>query len=179
MRFPLHMTTDMIGYVTRHFESWPLLIIATYRPEELLVQKHPFLATKRDLQGRGLCREIALEFLTHQEVDEYIALRFPRHRLPKDFVDLIYAKTEGNPLFVVDVLNYLADQHVLTHEQDVWTLTRSLPDIARELPESVRGMIQRKIDLLTEADRKLLVAASVQGYEFDGAVFTRFPSRMI
>jgi predicted ATPase len=70
-------TTDMIGYVTRHFESWPLLIIATYRPEELLVQKHPFLATKRDLQGRGLCREIALEFLTHQEVDEYVALRFP------------------------------------------------------------------------------------------------------
>ena len=166
-------TTDMIGYVTRHFESWPLLIIATYRPEELLVQKHPFLATKRDLQGRGLCREVALEFLTHQEVEEYVALRFPRHRLPRDFVDLVYAKTEGNPLFVVDVLNYLADQHVLTREQDVWTLTRSLPDIARDLPESVRGMIQRKIDLLSEADRKLLVAASVQGYEFDGAVMAR------
>jgi len=166
-------TTDMIGYLTSQFASWPLLIIATYRPEELLVQKHPFLSTKRELQTRGLCREIALEFLTRKEVEEYVALRFPRHRLPAGFVDLIYAKTEGNPLFVVDVLSYLSEQRVLSREHDVWTLTRSVPDIARELPESVRGMIQRKVDVLAEADRRLLVAASVQGYEFDGAVMAK------
>src|SRR5581483_4125510 len=39
-----------------------------------------------------------------------------------------------------------------------------------ELPESVRGLIQRKLDRLDEADRRLLAAASVQGHEFDSAV---------
>jgi len=34
-------------------------------------------------------------------------------------------------------------------------------------------MIQRKVDVLAEADRRLLVAASVQGYEFDGAVMAK------
>ncbi|PWT81244.1 MAG: hypothetical protein C5B57_10875 [Blastocatellia bacterium] len=163
-------TVDVLGYLARHFESLPLLIVATYRPAELLIQKHPFLSTMRDLQGRGLCREIALEFLSREEIEQYFALRFGDHHLPETFVDLIYAKTEGNPLFVVDVLDYLAVRHVVSDEHGQWTLTRSLPDIARDLPESVRGMIQRKIDTFNDTDRRLLVAASVQGYEFDGAV---------
>src|SRR5262249_53319506 len=166
-------TVDVLGYLARHFESLPLLIVATYRPAELLIQKHPFLSTMRDLQGRGLCREIALEFLTRDEIDQYFASRFGDHHLPRTFVDLIYAKTEGNPLFVVDVLEYLAERHVISYEHGQWTLTQSLPDIARDLPESVRGMIQRKIDTFDAADRRLLVAASVQGYEFDGAVLAR------
>src|SRR5262249_3507645 len=45
------------------------------------------------------------------------------------------------------------------------------------LPESVRGMIQRKIDQLGEDDRRLLVAATVQGYEFDSAVVARVLER--
>jgi predicted ATPase len=37
----------------------------------------------------------------------------------------------------------------------------------------VRSMIQRKIDQLSEVDRRLLVAASVQGYEFDAAMVAK------
>jgi predicted ATPase len=46
----------------------------------------------------------------------------------------------------------------------------SLPDLERELPESMRSMVQRKIGQLSEEDNQLLVAASVQGYDFDSAV---------
>jgi predicted ATPase len=42
--------------------------------------------------------------------------------------------------------------------------------VRRELPESVRSMIERKVDQLGEADRQVLMAASVQGLEFDSAV---------
>jgi len=52
-------------------------------------------------------------------------------------------------------------------------LAQSLPDLERALPESVRSMIERKIDQLEEEDRRLLVAASVQGYEFDTAVVAK------
>jgi hypothetical protein len=59
---------------------------------------------------------------------------------------------------------------VLTKQDGHWTSSQALPDIARSLPESVRSMIQRKIDGLDEGDRRLLLTASVQGYEFDAAV---------
>src|SRR5262249_49969081 len=42
---------------------------------------------------------------------------------------------------------------------------------------SVRGVIRRKIDQLGEDDRRLLVAASVQGYEFGSRVVARVIER--
>jgi predicted ATPase len=64
----------------------------------------------------------------------------------------------------------LRDRGVIAQTSGAWKLEQTLPDIERELPESVRGMIERKIAQLSEDDRKLLTAASVQGYEFDSAV---------
>jgi len=163
-------TVDVLGYITKHFDGLPVLMLATYRPEELLVQKHAFLALQRELKARGQCREIALEFLSPDEVAQYVALRFPDHRLPARFIEMLSAKTEGNPLFVTEVINYLVSEKVLGRDQFSWALTRPVPDIARELPESIREMIQQKIDALDDGDRWILVAASVQGPEFDAAV---------
>jgi predicted ATPase len=49
-------------------------------------------------------------------------------------------------------------------------LAQAVPDLQRELPESVRSLIRRKLERLRETDHQLLAAASVQGYEFDAAV---------
>src|SRR5262249_46627912 len=76
-------------------------------------------------------------------------------------------------LFMVDLLRHLRARGVIVQEQARWVLTQSVSDIQQELPESVRSMIERKIDQLGEADRRLLVAASVQGYEFDAAVVAK------
>ena len=70
---------------------------------------------------------------------------------------------------MADLVRYLRDRGVIASTSDAqsgaWTLAQALPDIERELPESVRGMIERKIAQLSEEDRKLLTAASVQGYD--------------
>ena len=74
---------------------------------------------------------------------------------------------------MVDLLRHLRDRQVIAQEQGRWVLAQSLPDLQRELPESVRSMIERKIEQLGEEDRRLLVAASVQGSEFEAAVVAR------
>ena len=45
-----------------------------------------------------------------------------------------------------------------------------MSELPRDLPESVRSMIARKIEQVDERDRALLLAASVQGHEFDSAM---------
>jgi tetratricopeptide (TPR) repeat protein len=52
-------------------------------------------------------------------------------------------------------------------------LAQSLAEIERELPESVRSMIEKKINRLSDGDRRLLAAASIQGHEFDTAVVAK------
>src|SRR5262249_41487426 len=114
--------------------------------------------------------ELALKFLDRGDIERYLTLAFPGHAFPADFADLIRFRTEGNPLFVVDLLRYLQEREVIAPMNGRWSLARELPDLWGELPGSVRGMIQRKLERLDEQDHRLLAAASVQGYEFDSAI---------
>ncbi len=166
-------TVDLLAYIGSKCAALRMLLVLTYRPTDLLLSKHPFVPVKRDLQARGVCREVALDLLSRQDMERYLALEFPEHRFPEELASLIHTKTEGNPLFMADLLRHLRDRQVLAQEQGRWVLAQSLPDLERELPESVRSMIERKIDQLGEEDRRLLVAASVQGYEFDSAVVAK------
>jgi tetratricopeptide (TPR) repeat protein len=167
-------TIDLLAYIGGKIGSLRMLIIATYRPSDLLLAKHPFNEVKLVLQERGVCRDLAVAFLTPADVELYLTKEFPEHRFPPEFASLIHAKTEGSPLFMVDLIRYLRNRGVIAEqEQGRWSLVESVPDIQRELPESVRSMIQRKIDQLNDAERRLLSAASVQGQEFDSAVVAR------
>jgi predicted ATPase len=167
-------TVDILNYLAQRFAALRILVVVTYRPTEMSLDKHPFLQVRQDLLTRGTLKELALDFLSLADVERYLTLEFPGHALPDGFGRLIHEKTEGNPLFMVDVLRYLRDRGVIVRDErrEAWTLGQSMPDVARELPETVKGTIARKIDRLDETDRKLLTTASVQGYEFDTSVLS-------
>jgi tetratricopeptide (TPR) repeat protein len=163
-------TIDLINYLAGRFEGMRVLVLGTYRRSEVALSEHPLLQVKSTLKQRGLFRELPLEFLERGDVERYLSLEFPEHRLPSELATLVHLKTEGSPLFMADLLRYLKDRRVLAQEGGHWVLARPLEEVERELPESVRSMISRKIERLSENDRKLAIAASVQGHEFDSAV---------
>jgi predicted ATPase len=164
-------SVDLLAYLGSKCSGRRLLLLLAYRPTELMRTQHPFGPVKLELQGRGVCREIALPFLSRGDFDRYLELAFAGHRFPKELAAILHARTEGNPLFMVDLVRYLRDRGVIVQDQGRWALVRALPDLQRELPESVRSMIQRKVDQLSTADRHLLMAGSVFGPEF-GSVGT-------
>ncbi|MEZ5316782.1 MAG: protein kinase [Vicinamibacterales bacterium] len=163
-------TVDILNYLAGRFGGMRLLILTGFRPSDMALAKHPFLGIRSDLQSRGAYEEIALSFLTRDDVARYLALQCPGHRIPEAFVADIHARTEGSPLFMVDLIRYLRDTHVIVKVDGVWTVAEAVSAAPRELPESVRGMIARKIERVDDADRRLLLAASVQGQEFDSTV---------
>ena len=164
---------DMLAYLAAKFDAMRLLIVTTYRPTELQLAKHPFLQIKPNLLSRGQCREIALGFLPQQAIKHYLELEFPEHAFPATFAKLIHDKTQGSPLFMVDLLRDLQDRDVIVEEEGRWQLAQSVEGIRLELPDSVKGMIEHKIQQLGENEHRLLVAASVQGFQFDSAVVSR------
>jgi predicted ATPase len=166
-------TVDVLAYLASRMAGMRVLIVVAYRPSELLLNKHPLLPVKQEMQAHGVCRDVAMEFLSRRDIERYLALEFPEHRFSPELPAVIHAKTEGSPLFMVDLVRYLRARQVIAQEQGRWTLAQSIPAIERELPESVRSMIERKIDQLDETARRLLVGASVQGYEFDSAVVAK------
>jgi predicted ATPase len=78
---------------------------------------------------------------------------------------------------MVDLLRYLRDRGAIVQQDGHWALVQAVAELQRELPESVRAMIQRKMDQLGAADRQLLMAASIQCPEFDSAVVAHMLGR--
>jgi serine/threonine protein kinase/predicted ATPase len=163
-------TTDLIGYLARRLDSTRLLLLVTGRPSEIAQSRHPFLPLKLDLLSRGLCREIVPSDLDEAAIERYIALQFPEHAFTPGFAGLIHERTEGNPLFMSDVLRDLRRRQVIQQKDNRWVMAEDLSAIARELPASIRSLIQRKLDALDDTDRRLLSAASVQGMDFDSVI---------
>jgi len=168
-------TVDLLAHLATKFDSTKILVIVTYRPSELQLLKHPFVGVKRDLHARFLCRGIEVEFLSGEDVERYIGLEFLGNCFPREFAELIHSRTEGNPLFMVDLLRYLRDRKVVVkaNGDQQWRLAQSLPDLSRVIPQSVGSVIERKIEQLSDRDREVLTAAAVQGYECDSAAVAR------
>jgi tetratricopeptide (TPR) repeat protein len=170
-------TTDLIGYLARRIDDMRLLVIVTCRPSELAQAKHAFLPLKLDLIARGSCREIVPGHLDEAAIGRYLALQFADHGFPIGFAAVIHQRTEGHPMFVVDLLRDLRRRQVLRQQDGQWIVTEDLAALEKAMPESVRSLVQRKIDALDDSDRRLLGAASVQGVDFDTAVLSAVVER--
>ena len=163
-------TVDLLAHVGRRLQGLRVLVIATYRITEMLLGPHPFWGLKLELQGRGACTELCPPLLTLHDVSHFLELSFENHAFPDDFAKVIFARTEGSPLFMADLLRYLVERGAVVRSDDRWRIVGDLPDLTGDLPESVRGTIQRKLDRLEDMDRTLLAAAAVQGCEFDSLI---------
>ncbi len=168
-------SVDVLAYLCDRCSSMRLLILAAYRPEFLLPAAHVFLGVKLGLQAHGICHEIKLSLLSRENIAAYMEQVFPGHGFPKGFVESIYLRTEGNPLFMVDLLAHLRDQGIIVRETGApqWHLSRSLAETECGIPASVHSLIARKLQLLDGENRRLLDCACIQGYEFDSRVVSK------
>src|SRR5262249_11264482 len=158
-------TTDLIAYLAHRIDQVRVMIVATSRPSELAQTRHPFLPLQLDLVARGVGRVITPGSLDEDAIRRYLALQFADHAFPYEFAGMIHQRTEGHPLFVVDLLRDLRRRQIVRQQEQRWVLAEDLASIERELPESVRSLVQRKMDALDDDDRRLLGAASVQGLD--------------
>jgi DNA-binding winged helix-turn-helix (wHTH) protein/tetratricopeptide (TPR) repeat protein len=160
-----YSTLDLISFLARRRDPARLLIIGTYRPVDVIVADHPLKSVKRELQAHGLCCELALECLSEEAVAQYLATRFPGHQFPNRLSRTVYQRTEGTPLFMVDLVEYLADEKAIVEEQGNWKLRVDLSEVERGVPSNVRDLIQKQIERLSPDERAVLEAASVAGME--------------
>ena len=165
-------TLDLLSYVARRRRPAHLLVIATFRLAELIASGHPLKAVQRELLARQLCEELPLDYLSEAAVGEHLAVRFPAHRFPAELATLIRERTEGNPLFMVNTIDYLVAAGAIAPHPEGWRMTAPIDALKVGVPDSIRHVIETQIDRLEPRDQRILEAASVAGAEFSvAAVF--------
>jgi class 3 adenylate cyclase len=157
----------LLKHVLRPSEQGALQVIVTYRDSDL-GKDHPLTALLADLRSLQGVQRIALHGLGTDEVAEIISA-VAGHELDQDGVELaarIAAETDGNPFFVGEILRGLSESGGLTFDEDTqrWSIDTST---AIALPESVREVIERRVERLGEESLEALRLAAVVGREFD------------
>jgi DNA-binding winged helix-turn-helix (wHTH) protein/tetratricopeptide (TPR) repeat protein len=160
-----YSTLDLMSYLARGRDPARLLIIGTYRPVDVILGDHPVKGVKRELQAHGLCHELPLEYLSEKAIDEYLTRRFPVQQFSPRLKRKIYQRTEGNPLFMVNLVEYLIDQKIIVEEQGTWSLRVEVSDVEHEIPSNIRELIEKQIERLNPDERAVLEAATVAGME--------------
>jgi len=163
-------SVDLLRHLCHRIREQHLLVVGTFRPEDVELSNHPLKNCKREMQAHQLCEEVALGPLDKDDIGSYLDARFAPNTFPPELAALIERKTEGHPLFASSLVHFLAERGGITRTEEHWTLSKDLSEIDLEIPESVRGMIRRKIEVLEEEDRRALQYASIEGEEFTSTV---------
>jgi class 3 adenylate cyclase len=157
----------LFKHLVRTVEQGALQVIVTYRDSDL-GKDHPLSAVLADLRPIAGVQRIALHGLGSDEVAQIMSAA-AGHELDEDGVELageIAEETDGNPFFVAEVLRGLLESGALIFDEATarWSVDRSS---AIALPESVREVIERRVERLGEDTREALTLAAVVGRSFD------------
>ena len=158
-------TVEALAYLAQRRELARLLVLGTYRPVEVLLQGHPLRGLVQELCGRGQGRELRLEFLTAEDVAAYVVGRLGGP-VATPLTALVAARTDGNALFMVNVVEHLVQQGLVVRQEGQWTLREGAEAPGASLPEGLRELLLRRIEALAPEARRVLEAASVVGEVF-------------
>ena len=147
-----------------------MVVIGTYWDSEL-ESGRPFGTVLSRLLRRRRAQRIAIGKLSEASVEKIVA-GLTETPLSTQQIIGIQAATDGNPLFVEHSSLYMAESESMMGGSGRAQASFSEEDL--ELAQSVRGLIGRRLERLSEPAQRMLVAAAIIGRDFDIALLEAF-----
>ncbi len=159
---------QLLQYVGRNTKESRVFICGTYRPEELddIRDKriHPLKETLQRMSRYKMFTSIELKSLSQPYVSEMLRSIFDTLEFPGGFVDRIYKETEGNPLFMEEMLHSFQDEDLIGFKDGGWRIDE-VSEIA--IPATIKDLVMLRIDRLDDSSINAIKYASVIGQEFN------------
>lgn len=153
---------DLLHVLARQLAPLPILLIATYRDDELL-PGHPLAHLLPALVRESAAARLDLRRLDADAIGALVAARYPLGAADAArLVRYLRDRTDGNPLFVGEMLRTLEEEAVLARGAPDWTLGE-LGGV--RVPALLRHVIDRRIARLDDAARVLLALAALIGQD--------------
>jgi predicted ATPase len=162
----------LMHYVARNTRMCNLLILGTYRPEDVVTSKdgevHPLINTMQLMGHEDLFLKLELERLKEDHIDEILSSFFEHSNFPDEFKAQLYKETEGNPYFIISLLRMLIEEGTIENKNEIWILAKELKDA--KIPSKVYDVIIRRLYRVKEKERDTIEYAAVIGEEFNAEI---------
>jgi tetratricopeptide (TPR) repeat protein len=147
---------ELIEHVVEATRDTPLLLVCPTRRD--LLDRHPEWSTAEGAQ------RVELTPLTADQAGEVAAHLLGEAGLDDDVRDRIVSASEGNPLFVEQLLSMLVDEGLVRFEDGNW---RAAADIERiSVPPTIQALLAARLDHLELEERAVIEPAAVVGQVF-------------
>src|SRR5579859_6688856 len=155
------LSLDLLLHLVRRCRQAPLLLLVTYRSDELHPRLRRWLA---HLDRERLAQEYSLERLSRGDVAAMLhAMLDMKQGADADLLDTLYARSEGNPFFVEELLKSLITTGALAPVDGIWQRTTHQAPV----PRSVLEVVQQRTAYLSTDAKHLLTLAAVAGRRFN------------
>lgn len=124
--------------------------------------------------GWGQKRHFTPIVLTSLSADQSVQLAqslLEMPQLPLELDQLIRNKTDGNPLYIEEIIKSLIDSGKLFKSENQWKISEGITDL--DIPPTLQGIIASRIDRLREGDKIALQYASVIGRKFSDQILAK------
>ncbi len=173
---------DLLFHLTRQLQSATgarLSLIGAYRPDEVAAgrggDRHPLEKNINEINRYWRNVNVDLSSAIGGDSGKRFIndlLDAEPNLLGAEFRRQLFKHTEGQPLFVVEILRLLHDQKKLVKDADGrWTLSQAVD--FKELPDNVKAVIRERIARLSQDLRDILTCGSVEGEHFTAEVVSR------
>jgi DNA-binding winged helix-turn-helix (wHTH) protein/tetratricopeptide (TPR) repeat protein len=165
-----YSTLDLLTVLARRQAHARLLVLVTYRPEEVAGLGHPLHTLVQELHLHGYCEVCALPRLPQQAVRAYVGSRLAGAPWLDELAQSIHQRSEGNALFMVNMVDDMEAQGILrclAEGKDPLAVRQA---VALAVPENLRQMLDQRFDRLSADEQHVLEVGSVAGVEFAAAL---------
>lgn len=154
------LSLELLEHLVEAIPNEALLICADFRPELAL----PFIA-------KQYCNNISLTPLKKQETWQMVSALSSVADVSDVILDKLIERTEGNPLFIEEVIRHLLSRRLVKREGESLVPTKRFGKMT--LPNTVASVVLGRIDKLGEDLRRTMQYAAVIGKEFDRSILAK------
>jgi len=156
-------TLDMLAFISRQLSVARMLIVGNYRDVEV-DRAHPLSKSLAELRRATDYGRVLLRGLNADEVQRMLSA-ITGQDMPWGIAEDVYRSTEGNPLFVQEVLRHLVEDGQIRREEGRWLGFRE-SEVTVRIPEGLKEVIGKRLSALSSEANRLLSIAAVIGREF-------------
>ncbi len=162
------MTVELLGYFLQNLieedalnpsDPVNIVVVATLRTDENI---SPFLRELlSQLREENSCKEFVLHRFKRNRVKELICAMLHLTTIPAEFIDCIYQKTGGNPLFIVETLKSLQETGSIQSSESGWKIVVKKSWSEINLPTNVELALLSRFENLEPLGRDLIEILAV------------------
>lgn len=154
---------DFLSYLVRNADNSRLMVIGTLHNKELLDEKNIIKSWLRRLGQFCQYDQIKLNALSELEVRNLIEAIFGIIVIPESTIKTLVQTSEGNPLYLGEILRQLLQEQQITWKKDCWYCT-NLKDF--QIPATMLDIFEMRLAKLPEEALELFSYAAILGEKF-------------